>query len=142
MSDKVLLIGGGGREHAIAWKLNKSPAIAVIYALPGSAAMAQDVPKCVQLTNVDVKDFEAIGRWCLLNEIKLVVVGPEDPLADGLVDELNGKFGLPCFGPEKEAARIEADKSWSKDFMERHSIPTARYKSFTSVTEAKDFIRR
>lgn len=144
MSDKVLLIGSGGREHAIAWKLSQSEHVGTIFVYPGSGAIDL-VAKCRRTpdeSGCKRRDFNAIGVWCLANKIDLVVIGPEDPLADGMVDVLSGKYGLHCFGPTAEAARIEADKSWSKEFMERHAIPTARFESFTSVVKAKAFIKR
>ncbi|ETN61567.1 phosphoribosylamine-glycine ligase [Anopheles darlingi] len=139
MAKKVLVIGSGGREHAICWKLSRSEHVSTVYALPGSPGICS-VPKVQLVTDVNVKDFTAIVRWCKQISIDLVVVGPEDPLADGLGDELR-QAGVRCFGPGKRGARIEADKNWSKDFMHRHGIPTARYASFTNPDEAKAFIR-
>uniref|UniRef100_P00967 Trifunctional purine biosynthetic protein adenosine-3 n=2 Tax=Drosophila melanogaster TaxID=7227 RepID=PUR2_DROME len=141
MSHRVLVIGSGGREHAICWKLSQSPKVAQIYALPGSHGI-QLVEKCRNLDakTLDPKDFEAIAKWSKENQIALVVVGPEDPLALGLGDVLQSA-GIPCFGPGKQGAQIEADKKWAKDFMLRHGIPTARYESFTDTEKAKAFIR-
>ncbi|XP_016944855.3 trifunctional purine biosynthetic protein adenosine-3 [Drosophila suzukii] len=141
MSQSVLIIGSGGREHAICWKLSQSPKVSKIYALPGSHGI-QQVEKCQNLEaqTLDPKDFEAIAKWSKANQINLVVVGPEDPLALGLGDVLQ-KAGIPCFGPGKQGAQIEADKKWAKDFMLRHGIPTARYESFTDTEKAKSFIR-
>lgn len=141
MSAKVLLIGSGGREHALAWKLAQSQLVQHVYTLPGSAAINR-LPKVVAApSSVNGKDFEAIAKWSVAEGIDLVVVGPEDPLADGVADVLLA-HGVKCFGPTKRAAQIEADKSWSKDFMKQFGIPTARYESFSSVPEAKAFIRR
>ncbi|EDW12043.1 trifunctional purine biosynthetic protein adenosine-3 [Drosophila mojavensis] len=142
MSNRVLVIGSGGREHAICWKLEQSPLVSQIYALPGSFGIEQLGAKCQNLgaDALDAKDFEAIAKWCQLNKISLVVIGPEDPLALGLGDVLQ-KAGIACFGPGKQGAQIEADKKWAKDFMLRHGIPTARYESFTDVNKAKKFIR-
>ncbi|EDW76069.1 uncharacterized protein Dwil_GK14862 [Drosophila willistoni] len=141
MSQRVLVIGSGGREHAICWKLSQSKAVSRIYALPGSFGIGQ-VEKCENLIAkiLDPKDFEGIAKWSKLNDISLVIVGPEDPLALGLGDVLQ-KAGIPCFGPGKQGAQIEADKKWAKDFMLRHGIPTARYESFTDTEKAKAFIR-
>nr|XP_043068473.1 trifunctional purine biosynthetic protein adenosine-3 [Drosophila bipectinata] len=141
MSHRVLVIGSGGREHAICWKLSQSPKVAQIFALPGSYGI-QQVAKCQNLDakTLDPKDFEAIAKWSKDNKITLVVVGPEDPLALGLGDVLQ-KEGVACFGPGKQGAQIEADKKWAKDFMLRHGIPTARYESFTDTDKAKAFIR-
>ncbi|XP_017014704.2 trifunctional purine biosynthetic protein adenosine-3 [Drosophila takahashii] len=141
MSHRVLIIGSGGREHAICWKLSQSPKVSKIYALPGSHGI-QQVAKCQNLEaqTLDPKDFEAIAKWSKENQINLVVVGPEDPLALGLGDVLQ-KEGIACFGPGKQGAQIEADKKWAKDFMLRHGIPTARYESFTDTEKAKTFIK-
>uniref|UniRef100_A0A182QP91 Trifunctional purine biosynthetic protein adenosine-3 n=1 Tax=Anopheles farauti TaxID=69004 RepID=A0A182QP91_9DIPT len=138
-SKRVLVIGGGGREHAICWKMARSERVDTVYALPGSPGIAA-VPKVQLVSDVSVKDFSAIVTWCQQNQIDLVAVGPEDPLADGLADTLQAA-GIKCFGPGRRGAQIEADKNWSKDFMHRHGIPTARYASFTDATEAKAFIR-
>ncbi|XP_017151161.1 trifunctional purine biosynthetic protein adenosine-3 [Drosophila miranda] len=141
MSHSVLVIGSGGREHAICWKLSQSTLVKQIYALPGSFGI-QQVEKCrnVEVQVLDPKAFETIAKWSKKNEISLVVVGPEEPLALGLGDVLQ-KEGIPCFGPSRQGARIEADKKWAKDFMLRHGIPTARYESFTDTNKAKAFIR-
>lgn len=137
-TNKVLVLGGGGREHAIVWKLSESTHVSDIYVHPGSYAIGQ-VSKAIILYDIDVKNFDSIGRWCQDNQIKLVIVGPEDPLADGIADALK-KYGILCFGPTKAGARIEWDKSWAKDFMRAWAIPTAKYQSFTDVKAAKDFI--
>lgn len=137
-TNKVLVLGGGGREHAIVWKLSQSDRLSDIYVHPGSYAIG-NVSKVKIVDGIDLKDFYSIGRWCKNNQIKLVIVGPEDPLADGIADVLK-EFDVLCFGPKKAAARIEWDKSWSKDFMRAWAIPTAKYQSFTDVKSAKDFI--
>ncbi|XP_035915073.1 trifunctional purine biosynthetic protein adenosine-3 [Anopheles stephensi] len=136
---KVLVIGGGGREHAICWKMARSERVETVYALPGSPGIAA-VPKVQLVADVGVKNHSAIVAWCKQHQIDLVAVGPEDPLADGLADVLQAA-GIKCFGPGRRGAQIEADKNWSKDFMHRHGIPTARYASFTDASEAKAFIR-
>lgn len=137
-TNKVLVLGSGGREHAIVWKLSQSSRVSEIYVHPGSYAIGQ-VTKVRIADGIDLKDFDNIGRWCKDNEIKLVVVGPEDPLADGIADALK-KYEILCFGPNKAGARIEWDKSWAKDFMRAWTIPTAKYRSFTDVKSAKEFI--
>ncbi|XP_055539678.1 trifunctional purine biosynthetic protein adenosine-3 [Wyeomyia smithii] len=135
----VLVVGTGGREHAICWKLTQSVKVANIFALPGSPGIAQ-LDKVTLVTDVNVKDFDAIVSWCKNNAINLVVVGPEDPLALGLGDKLLAA-DIKCFGPTQKGARIESDKNWSKDFMHRNGIPTARYSSFDKAADAKAFIR-
>lgn len=133
----VLVIGSGGREHAICWKLAQSEEVKQIYVSPGNAGISEvNKVTCVTL---DVKDHEAVASWSKQNNVSLVVVGPEDPLASGIADVLRAS-GVNCFGPGKQAARIESDKQWAKSFMDRHAIPTARWRAFTSVDEAKSFI--
>lgn len=139
-TNKVLVLGSGGREHAIAWKLSQSSHVSDIYVHPGSYAIGQ-VSKVQCLDGIDSKDFDSIGRWCQNNQIRLVVVGPEDPLANGIADVLR-KHGILCFGPSKAGARIEWDKSWAKDFMKAWTIPTAKYESFVDVNSAKQFIMK
>jgi phosphoribosylamine--glycine ligase / phosphoribosylglycinamide formyltransferase / phosphoribosylformylglycinamidine cyclo-ligase len=95
----------------------------------------------VVTADVKVNDFKAVVTFCKNNSVGLVVVGPEDPLANGIADEL-AKEGILCFGPGKAAAQIEANKDWAKSFMDKHKIPTARWKSFTEPGEAKDFIKK
>ncbi|KAG5682651.1 hypothetical protein PVAND_011990 [Polypedilum vanderplanki] len=137
----VLLIGSGGREHALAWKLQQSKHVAHIFTFPGSFAISQlEKAKIVSSNEMNLKDFTGIAAWCKNNIIDLVVVGPEDPLAEGIADVLK-KNGIPCFGPSKAGARIESDKSWSKEFMIKHNIPTARYGSFTDANKAKEYIK-
>ncbi|KAH9634363.1 hypothetical protein HF086_010843 [Spodoptera exigua] len=134
---KVLVIGSGGREHALCWKLADSPFVEQVYCAPGSVGIATtNKVECVEL---NIKDYPAIAQWCKEHEIDIVVVGPEDPLANGIVDNLTS-LGIKCFGPTKAGARIEADKDWSKSFMNKYQIPTARHKSFTDAAAAKEFI--
>ncbi|KAG8234075.1 hypothetical protein J437_LFUL013571, partial [Ladona fulva] len=137
MKENILVIGSGGREHAICWKLAQSKEVQNIYISPGNTGITA-LPK-VKKVDLDLKNFGTVGVWCQKNDIGLVVVGPEDPLANGMVDALSN-YGLNCFGPNKAGAQIEANKEWSKAFMDRHGIPTARWKSFKSAEEAKKFI--
>ena len=137
---QILVIGSGGREHAICWKLAQSPKVGKIFALPGSHQIGK-LDKVLNVLDLDVNDHSAIAAWCKSHQIDLVAVGPEDPLALGIADNL-AKEKITCFGPVRDGARIEFDKSWSKDFMREFNIPTARYESFDDVDKAKAFIRR
>ncbi|MBI4533141.1 MAG: phosphoribosylamine--glycine ligase [Candidatus Melainabacteria bacterium] len=121
---KVLVIGGGGREHALCWKLAQSPLAEAIYCTPGNGGTAK-TPK-VSNVNIDVMDFAQLCEFALGSAIDLVVVGPDNPLAGGIVDFLSNK-GLKVFGPTKESSRLEWSKAYAKDFMSAHGIPTARY---------------
>lgn len=142
MSKQILVIGSGGREHAICWKLSQSAQVNKIFALPGSYQIGQLEKVTLVDHNLNPnKDFEAIALWCKENGIGLVIVGPEDPLSNGIADVLEN-HKIPCFGPTKIAAQIEADKSWAKNFMKTWNIPTARFESFSNVEKAKEFINR
>lgn len=136
----VLVIGGGGRENAICWKLAQSNKVAKIYALPGSDHIGRG-DKIQLVKDINVKEHAKIAKWCQTQKIDLVIVGPEDPLADGIADVLV-ENNILCFGPVKSGAVIESDKAWSKDFMHKFDIPTARYETFADVDNAKNFIRR
>ncbi|KAL0104821.1 hypothetical protein PUN28_016455 [Cardiocondyla obscurior] len=134
----VLVIGSGGREHAICWKLSQSPKVKEILVTPGNVGI-KEIDK-VQLIELKIKNTKAVAKWSKENNIDLVVVGPEDPLAQGLADDLKN-VGVKCFGPQKKAAQIEADKDWAKQFMDRNYIPTAKWQGFTSAVEAKNFVK-
>ncbi|XP_037957449.1 trifunctional purine biosynthetic protein adenosine-3 [Teleopsis dalmanni] len=139
LAGKVLVIGSGGREHAICWKLVQSKSVSNIYALPGSYGIAE-LNKCENVSGIDIKDFKSIAQWCVSNNIQLVVVGPEDPLAEGLGDSLK-ENGINCFGPPKMGAKIESDKKWAKEFMQKYNIPTAQFETFTNAELAKTHIK-
>ncbi|XP_056287464.1 trifunctional purine biosynthetic protein adenosine-3 [Pseudoliparis swirei] len=138
MADTVLVVGGGGREHALAWKLAQSPRIKKVLVAPGNAGTAS----CGKIRNseVSVSNHAILAQFCKDHNVGLVVVGPEVPLAAGMVDDLMAA-GVPCFGPSAKAAQLEASKSFSKAFMVRHGIPTARYGSFTDPQQACSYIR-
>jgi phosphoribosylamine--glycine ligase len=127
----VLIIGSGGREHALAWKVAQSPRLAKLYIAPGNGG----TDACGENIPMNVADHEAVLRFCKEKRIDLVIVGPEIPLAAGLVDSLS-RGGIRCFGPNQAAAQIEASKVFAKDFMARHHIPTARYATFARLDEA------
>ena len=132
---RILLVGGGGREHALAWKISQSKLCDKLYAAPGNPGIAQSA-ECV-----DVKDSDTPGIVKLLKDkkIDLVVVGPEEPLANGLADAVR-KAGVPCFGPGAEGARIEADKAYAKNLMRSAAVPTAEARIFTDLDAAKTYV--
>ncbi|HVP36840.1 MAG TPA: phosphoribosylamine--glycine ligase [Terriglobales bacterium] len=133
---KILVIGSGGREHAIAWKLSQSPLVKKIYACPGNAGIA-NLGDCVEIPSEDIK---GLADFAEKNAIDLTVVGPEQPLILGIVDEFERRK-LKIFGPKKEAALIEGSKGFAKEFMKRYHIPTASFKIFKQKEEAIDFVR-
>lgn len=132
---KVCVIGNGGREHALAWRLSISPSVTKVYAIPGSAAMSD----CAELVGIDWQQSDHLIKFLKDNQVDLVVVGPEAPLVAGLADTLN-KAGIPVFGPSKAAAQLEGSKVFAKDLMKKYNIPTAAYGVFHKVDEAKEFI--
>ena len=134
---KVLVIGGGGREHAMAWKLSQSPKVTKVFVAPGNGGTALN-PK---LENVAISDVRELRTWAQAEKIALTVVGPEAPLAAGVVDEFRAN-GLRIFGPTKAAAQLESSKAFSKAFMRRHGIPTADYDTFTDPAAAHAFVDR
>ncbi|MFW5886982.1 MAG: phosphoribosylamine--glycine ligase, partial [Bacteroidota bacterium] len=127
----ILLIGSGGREHALAWKISKSKKINKLYIAPGNAGTAdlgQNVP-------LDVNNFESIGSFALENQVNMVVVGPEEPLVKGIHDYFyhsDKLHHIPVIGPSKKGAQLEGSKEFAKEFMNKYSIPTAAYQSFTA----------
>ncbi len=132
---KVLVIGGGGREHALAWKLKQSEGVEQVFVAPGNAGTARDA----QLTNLAITDKVALREWVQANGIALTVVGPEAPLAAGVVDEFRA-HDLAIFGPTQKAAQLESSKAFSKAFMQRHGIPTAAYQTFTDPVQAHAYV--
>jgi phosphoribosylamine--glycine ligase len=133
---KVLVIGGGGREHAIIKALKKDSRISKLYAAPGNGGISRDAV-CVPLKATDIP---AVTEFAMTNEIDYVVVAPDDPLAAGMVDALKEK-GIRCFGPDKAAARIESSKVFSKALMKKYGIPTAAYESFDSFEKASQYVK-
>ncbi|AIQ11189.1 phosphoribosylamine--glycine ligase [Paenibacillus durus] len=132
----ILVIGGGGREHAICWSLSKSPKADKIYCAPGNAGIAQ-VAECVP---IGVFEFDKLAAFAKEKEVGLVVVGPDDPLAAGIVDVLEAE-GLKVFGPRKNAAEIEGSKAFMKDLLHKYNIPTAAYRKFTDYAEASAYLK-
>ncbi|MFN7122934.1 MAG: phosphoribosylamine--glycine ligase [Hydrogenophaga sp.] len=132
---KVLVIGGGGREHALAWKLKHDEGVDQVFVAPGNAGTARDP----NLINLDITDKVALREWAQAQGVALTVVGPEAPLAAGVVDEFRA-HGLPIFGPTKAAAQLESSKAFSKAFMQRHGIPTAKYQAFTDPALAHAYV--
>lgn len=133
---KVLVVGSGGREHAICWKLKQSAKVTELYCAPGNGGIAQ-VAQCVDIKATDV---DAMVAWAKENAMDFVVVAPDDPLALGMVDALEAA-GIPAFGPRANAAIIEASKAFSKELMAKYHIPTAKYNTFTDLAAAEDYIK-
>lgn len=128
---KILVVGSGGREHTLVWKLSQSPKVDKIYCAPGNAGIAG----LAELVNIKAEDIEILLAFALEKNIDLTVVGPEVPLVDGIVDRFE-KEGLKVFGPNKACSQLEGSKAFAKDFMLRHNIPTAKYKEYTNADEA------
>ena len=131
----VLIIGGGGREHALAWAIAASPKLGQLYCAPGNPGIAE-VAACVAL---DVQDHQAVVDFCRVNAVELVVIGPEAPLVAGLADDLRAA-GVRCFGPGKEAAQLEGSKAFTKELCAAAAIPTARYRSFSDAAAARAYV--
>lgn len=135
---KVLVVGSGGREHALAWKLAQSPRVSTVLVAPGNAGTAREV----KMSNLPIaaEDIEALVYYAQEQDVDLTVVGPEAPLSKGIVDRFRAA-GLRCFGPTQEAAQLESSKAFAKDFLARHQIATAEYANFTEVEPAIAYIR-
>jgi phosphoribosylamine--glycine ligase len=128
----IAVLGSGGREHALAWKLSQSPLAGTVYVMPGNGGTDNNVA-------VDPMDFEAVGAACRERGVELLVVGPEDPLAAGIADHFAGS-DLRVFGPGADGARLEGSKAWSKDFMARHGVATAAYRHFPGPEDARGYV--
>src|SRR3954464_11454353 len=133
----ILLLGSGGREHALAWKIAASPLVTKLVCAPGNAGIAREA-ECVAL---DIADHKAVIAFCKANTIDFVVVGPEAPLVAGIVDDLEAA-GIKAFGPSKAAARLEGSKGFTKDLCRANNIPTAAYERFTAAAPAKAYLRK
>lgn len=134
---RVLLVGSGGREHALAWKISQSPELAALFAAPGNPGIAR-LAECLPIA---ANDLPGLVQAAQELSIDLVVIGPEEPLALGLADEL-GAAGIPVFGPTAAAAQLESSKAWAKDFMQRNGIPTAAYRVFDKHAPAREYLLR
>lgn len=135
---KVLIIGSGGREHALAWKAAQSARVEKVFVVPGNAGTALEAK--VENADVDSSDFPALEHFARKHGIGLTIIGPEVPLVAGIVNHF-AAAGLPCFGPSKGAAQLEGSKAFSKDFLKRHGIPTAAYENFTAIEPALAYLR-
>ncbi|UCH81257.1 MAG: phosphoribosylamine--glycine ligase [Nitrospiraceae bacterium] len=133
---KVLVIGGGGREHALVWKLSQSPRVDKVYCAPGNAGISE-IAECI---NIRIDDFEGLIDFVKYNWIDLTVVGPEAPLSEGIADAFIKEERI-IFGPVKAGARLEGSKQFAKDFMQKYGIPTAEYKTFSSYIQAEEYVR-
>ena len=136
---KILIVGSGGREHALAWKVKQSSKVSSVFVAPGNAGTALEAG--IHNVEIQVDDIAGLLNFAQAREIDLTIVGPEVPLVKGIVDQFSAA-GLACFGPTAAAAQLEGSKSFCKDFMARHGIPTAAYQTFTDVSEAITYIRR
>ena len=136
---KVLIVGSGGREHALSWKISQSPKVTDIFVAPGNGGT--ELEKKITNINIDSSDIEGLLNFAKSEQIDLTIVGPEDPLVNGITNRFE-EMNLMCFGPTKEAAQLEGSKEFMKIFLEKYSIPTAQYESFTNEKEALDFIEK
>ena len=134
---KVLVIGSGGREHAIAWAFSKSERVEKVYVAPGNPGM-EDVAECV---NIKANDFESLSSFVKENNVDLTFVGPEDPLVNGIVDYFEDR-GLKVFGPRANAALLEGSKAFTKEIMKKYDIPTAKYETFTDFEAARAYLEK
>lgn len=134
----ILVIGSGGREHALAWKAAQNESVQTVYVAPGNAGTATEAK--LKNLDIDVMNFAALAEFAQQNDVALTIVGPEAPLVDGIVDFFQAK-GLRCFGPSKGAAQLEGSKAFTKDFLARHNIPTADYQNFTDVEPALAYLQ-
>src|ERR1700720_3426867 len=133
----ILILGSGGREHALAWKIAASPLVERLYCAPGNAGIAQEC----ELVALDLRDHAGVIGFCRANRIGLVVVGPEAPLCAGIVDDL-AAAGIKAFGPSQAAARLEGSKGFTKDLCRANGIPTAAYERFAAAAPAKAYVRQ
>jgi hypothetical protein len=137
---RVLMVGNGGREHALAWKLVQSPLVSELYVCPGNGGTAT-LPKTTSLSKISASAFGDLSKFAEEKQINLLIPGPEQPLVDGIVDHFQKHSpNIKCFGPTQKAAEMEGSKAFSKDFMKRWNIPTARYATFSNYDKAKEYL--
>jgi phosphoribosylamine--glycine ligase len=134
----ILIIGGGGREHALAWKAIQSPLVSQVFVAPGNAGTHQEYG--ISNVSIDAENIEALLDFAKSQSIELTIVGPEAPLVNGIVDQFQAA-GLRIFGPSAAAAQLEGSKTFTKDFLKRHNIPTAKYQSFTEIEPALEYVK-
>ena len=134
---KLLVIGNGGREHALAWKLANSPKVKTVFVAPGNAGTATEH----KVQNIPLTNHADLIQFCRDNQITFTLVGPEAPLAAGIVDDFRAA-GLPIFGPTQAAAQLESSKDFAKAFMAKHNIPTAQYQTFENAEQAHDYVNQ
>ena len=136
---KVLVVGEGGREHALSWKIAQSPKVTKVYVAPGNGGTEQEA----LLTNINIKsdDINELASFAMKEQIDLTIIGPEDPLVHGITDKFKA-LGLKCFGPSKDASQLEGSKEFMKDFLQKNNIPTADYQTFTDATKAIEFVKK
>ena len=136
---KVLVVGEGGREHALSWKIAQSPKVTKVYVAPGNGGTEQEA----LLTNINIKsdDINELASFAMKEQIDLTIIGPEDPLVHGITDKFQA-LGLKCFGPSKDASQLEGSKEFMKDFLQKNNIPTAEYQTFTDATKAIEFVKK
>ena len=134
---RILVVGSGGREHALAWCAARSPSVEKVFVAPGNAGTAREAG--CENVDIDVGDFEGLAAFAVDQGVALTIIGPEAPLVDGICDFF-AERGLRCFGPSGNAAQLEGSKSFSKDFLARHKIPTAEYQTFEDLASAKAYV--
>ena len=137
MKQNILVIGQGGREHAIAWKISKSPKVKKVFVCPGNAGTALE--NDIENIDIDISDTNSLVEFVQNNNILLTIIGPEGPLVEGIVNKFS-EHGLKAFGPTKEHAILEGSKVFSKEFMENYDIPTSDYEMFSNKDEAKSYL--
>ncbi|SVE41287.1 uncharacterized protein METZ01_LOCUS494141, partial [marine metagenome] len=138
VTNKILVVGGGGREHALSWKLAQSKHVDTVFVAPGNPGTSNEA----KIVNIEIKatEIEQLIHFAKNESIDLVVVGPEDPLVAGIVDEFT-KIDIKCFGPTAKAAQLEGSKTFAKRFMQKYRIPTAAYQSFSDPHSAKEYLK-